>query len=43
MKDKRNWIVFVLFALMIFGKTLLFDHFAFREWSFEPTDRKSVV
>jgi phosphoglycerol transferase MdoB-like AlkP superfamily enzyme len=22
---------------MVFGKTLLFDHFAFREWSFEPT------
>ena len=37
MKDKRTWIVFGLFALMIFGKTLLFDHFAFREWSFEPT------
>ena len=37
MKDKRNWIVFGLFALMVFAKTLLFDHFAFREWSFEPT------
>ena len=37
MKDKRNWIVFGLLALMIFAKTLLFDHFAFREWSFEPT------
>ena len=32
----KNWIVFGLFALMVFGKTLLFDHFAFREWGFEP-------
>ena len=37
MEVKKNWIVFGLFALMIFGKTLLFDHFAFREWSFEQT------
>ncbi|MBO4250711.1 MAG: sulfatase-like hydrolase/transferase [Paludibacteraceae bacterium] len=37
MKDKRNWIVFGVFALMVFGKTLLFDHFAFREWGFEPS------
>ena len=32
MKDRKlNWIVFSLFALFIFGKTLLFDYFAFRE------------
>ena len=32
MKDnKLNWIVFSIFALLIFGKTLLFDYFAFRE------------
>lgn len=38
MKSNRaNWIIFGLFSLMVFGKTLLFDHFAFREWSFEPT------
>lgn len=37
MRDKRNWLVFGLFSLMVFGKTLLFDHFAFREWSFEPS------
>ena len=37
MKDKRTWIVFGLFAVMVFGKTLLFDHFAFREWSFDLT------
>jgi len=38
MKSNRaNWIVFGVFSLMVFGKTLLFDHFAFREWSFEPS------
>lgn len=38
MKSNRaNWIIFGLFTLMVFGKTLLFDHFAFREWSFEPS------
>lgn len=38
MKSNRaNWIVFGLFTLMVFAKTLLFDHFAFREWSFSPS------
>ena len=37
LKVERNWIVFGLFAVMVFGKTLLFDHFAFREWSFDLT------
>ncbi|MBO7457770.1 MAG: sulfatase-like hydrolase/transferase [Paludibacteraceae bacterium] len=38
MKSNRaNWIIFGLFSLMVFAKTLLFDHFAFREWSFEPS------
>ena len=37
MKGKRSWIVFGLLAIMIFAKTLLFDHFAFREWSFSPS------
>ncbi len=36
MKPSRtSWILFGLFSLMVFGKTLLFDHFAFREWGFE--------
>ncbi len=38
MKDsKQNWIVFILFALLTFGKTLLFDHFAFRELVLQPS------
>lgn len=38
MKDnKLNWIVFSVFALLIFGKTLLFDHFAFRELELQPS------
>ena len=32
-----NWIVFGLFTLMVFGKTLLFDHFAFRELALHPS------
>ena len=32
-----NWIVFGLFTLMVFGKTLLFDHFAFRELALQPS------
>ena len=36
MKPSRlSWILFGLFSLMVFAKTLLFDHFAFREWGFE--------
>ena len=35
--NRTNWVVFGLLTLMVFGKTLIFDHFAFREWSFEPT------
>ena len=27
--NRANWCVFSLFALLIFGKTLLFDYFAF--------------
>ena len=35
--NRTNWVVFGLFTLMVFAKTLLFDHFAFREWNFEPS------
>jgi hypothetical protein len=35
--NKQNWIVFGLFALLIFGKTLLFDHYAFYELALQPT------
>ncbi|MBR6493452.1 MAG: sulfatase-like hydrolase/transferase [Paludibacteraceae bacterium] len=37
MNGWRNWITFGLFTLLIFGQTLLFDHFAFYEWSFALT------
>ncbi|MBR6493182.1 MAG: hypothetical protein IKT13_04530, partial [Paludibacteraceae bacterium] len=37
MNGWRNWITFGLFTLLIFGQTLLFDHFAFYEWSFSLT------
>ena len=38
MKDaKQNWIVFGLFAVLIFVQTLLFDHFAFRELALQPS------
>ncbi len=37
-KDKKaNWIVFGLFALLLFVQTLFFDHFAFRELALQPS------
>ena len=36
-QKRTNWIVFGLFTLMVFGKTLLFDHFAFRELALHPS------
>lgn len=35
--NRANWCVFILFALLVFGKTLLFDHFAFRELALQPS------
>ena len=37
MKERSNWLVFGLFAVLIFGQTLLFDHHAFREMAWHPT------
>lgn len=42
MKDRRNWLIFGLFALLIFIQTLLFDHFAFRELDLRPSLSGSV-
>ena len=42
MKDRRNWLIFGLFALLIFVQTLLFDHFAFRELDLRPSLLGSV-
>ena len=42
MKDRRNWLIFGLFALLIFVQTLLFDHFAFRELDLRPSLSGSV-
>ena len=35
--NRANWCVFAIFALFIYGKTLLFDHFAFRELALQPS------
>lgn len=35
--NRANWCVFILFALFVFCKTLLFDHFAFRELDLQPS------
>lgn len=35
--NRANWCVFAIFAIFIFGKTLLFDHFAFRELALQPS------
>lgn len=35
--NRAGWVVFGLLALMIFLKTLLFDHFAFHELELQPT------
>lgn len=35
--NRANWCVFILFALFVFCKTLLFDHFAFRELELQPS------
>lgn len=35
--NRANWCVCILFALLVFGKTLLFDHFAFRELALQPS------
>lgn len=34
---RANWVVWGLFTLLIFGQTLLFDHFAFQELALQPT------
>ena len=35
--NRANWCVFAIFAIFIFGKTLLFDHFAFRELALQSS------
>ncbi len=35
--SRAGWVVFGLFALLIFVETLLFDHFAFHELALKPT------
>ena len=35
--NRATWCVFILFALLVFCKTLLFDHFAFRELALQPS------
>lgn len=35
--NRTNWCLFAIFALFIFGKTLLFDYFAFRELALQPS------
>lgn len=35
--NRANRCVFAIFAIFIFGKTLLFDHFAFRELALQPS------
>ena len=44
MKDaKQNWLIFGLFTLLIFGQTLLFDHFAFRELALQPSVQNRIA
>ena len=41
--NKANWIVFGLFTLLIFGQTLLFDYFAFRELALQPSIQNRIA
>ena len=46
MKEKSkqyNWTVFGLFAIMVFVKTLIFDHFAFREFAFSNFSASALL
>ena len=40
---RAGWVVFGLFALLIFGQTLLFDHFAFRELALQPSAQNTLA
>ena len=35
--NRAPWLVFGLFAILIFAQTMLFDHFAFRELDLQPS------
>jgi len=41
--NRANWLVFGLFTLLIFGQTLLFDHFAFRELELFTTPQNTFA
>ena len=41
--NRTNWVIFGLFTLLIFGQTLLFDHFAFRELALQPSVQNRIA
>ena len=41
--NRANWVIFGLFTVLIFGQTLLFDHFAFRELALQPSAQNTVA
>ena len=41
--NRAAWVIFGLFTLLIFGQTLLFDHFAFRELALQPSAQNPLA
>ena len=41
--NRAAWVIFGLFTLLIFGQTLLFDHFAFRELALQPSAQNTLA
>ena len=43
--NRASWFIFLLFTSLVFIQTLVFDHYAFREWNMQPTtlERLSMI
>ena len=41
--NRAGYVIFALFTLLIFGQTLLFDHFAFRELALQPSIQNRIA
>lgn len=43
--NRASWFIFLLFTFIVFTLSLIFDHFAFREWNMQTTvlERLSMI
>ena len=43
--NRAGWFIFLLFTFIVFTLSLIFDHFAFREWNMQTTvlERLSMI